>query len=148
ARHARFNANDFLSNRQSAAKPDHRQNAFGGNVGGPIMASRAFFFADVEATRLTQGVTRQTIVPTALERQGILSSTVRDPLTGVPFANNTIPADRIDPVSAQVMSLFPMPNAAGANNFFRTANTTDNAQRYLVRTDLHESVADNIFARY
>ena len=148
ARHDRFNANDFFSNRQSAAKPDHRQNDFGGNVGGPIMASRAFFFADVEATRLTQGVIRQTVVPTALERQGILSSAVRDPLTGLPFASNTIPADRIDPVARQLMDLFPLPNATVANNYFRTANTTDDAQRYLLRTDLHVRAGDNVFARY
>jgi hypothetical protein len=147
-RNDKFNANDFFSIRQGAPKPDHRQNDFGGNLGGPIVRGRTFFFADAEGTRLTQGVTRQTVVPTALERQGILSGTVKDPLNGLPFPNNTIPANRIDPVSAQLMNLFPLPNAAGANNFFRTANATDNAQRYLVRTDLHASAADNIFARY
>ncbi len=143
-----FNANDFFSNRQNAKKPDHRQNDFGGNLGGPIVSSRAFFFGDVEATRLEQGVIRQTVVPTALERQGIFSSTVRDPQTGLPFENNMIPANRVDPVSRQLMDLFPLPNASGANNYFRTANTTDDAQRYLVRTDLHLKAADNLFARY
>jgi hypothetical protein len=143
-----FNANDFFSNRQHAAKPDHKQNDFGGNLGGPIIRSKAFFFADVEATRLTQGVIRQTVVPTAAQRQGILSGTVRDPLTGQPFANSTIPADRIDPIARQLMDLFPQPNASSANNFFRTANTTDDSERYLVRTDLHFSNSDNLFARY
>ncbi len=147
-RNDRFNANDFFSIRQGAAKPDHRQNDFGGNLGGPIVRSRAFFFGDVEATRLTQGVTRQTVVPTASERNGIFTGTVRDPLTGQPFPNNTIPADRIDPVARQLMDLFPLPNAPGANNFFRTANTTDNAQRYLGRADLHVRNSDNVFARY
>src|SRR2546427_3192829 len=143
-----FNSNDFFSIRQGVAKPDHKQNDFGGNLGGPIVKSKAFFFGDVEATRLTQGVTRQTTVPTANERQGIFTGTVRDPLTGLPFANNTIPADRIDPIARQMMDLFPLPNASGASNFFRTANTTDNAQRYLVRTDLHFNNSDNMFARY
>src|SRR5262249_36698488 len=113
-----------------------------------IVKSKAFFFGDVEATRLTQGVTRQTVVPTANERQGIFTSVVRDPLTGQPFPNNTIPADRIDPVARQMMDYFPLPNASGANNFFRNANTTDNAQRYLGRVDLHFSNADNTFIRY
>ena len=147
-RNDRFNSNDFFSIRQHAPKPDHRQNDFGGNLGGPIVKSTAFFFGDAEGTRLTQGVTRQTVVPTALERQGIFSGSVRDPLTGQPFPNNMIPADRIDPVSRQLMDLFPMPNASGSNNFFRTANTTDNAERYLVRADLHSSARDNVFARY
>jgi outer membrane receptor protein involved in Fe transport len=143
-----LNSNDFFSIRQHAPKPDHKQNDFGGNLGGPIVRGTAFFFGDAEWTKLTQGVTRQTVVPTALERQGILSSAVRDPLTGLPFPNNTIPAERIDPVSAQLMNLFPLPNASGANNYFRTANTTDDAQRYLIRSDFHASTSDNIFARY
>src|SRR5439155_1733469 len=143
-----LNSNDFFSIRQHAPKPDHKQNDFGGNLGGPLVRGTAFFFADAEWTQLTQGVTRQTVVPTALERQGILSTTVKDPLTGNPFPNSTIPADRIDPVSAQLMNLFPLPNASGANNYFRTANTTDDSQRYLVRSDLHLSANDNVFARY
>jgi hypothetical protein len=147
-RNDRFNANDFFSIRQRAAKPDHKQNDFGGNLGGPIVRSKAFFFGDVEATRLTQGVIRTTVVPTADERNGVFSGAVRDPLTGLPFANNTIPADRIDPAARQLMDLFPLPNAVGANNFFRTANTTDNAQRYLGRVDLNFSNSDNMFARY
>jgi len=147
-RNDKFNANDFFSIRQGAAKPDHKQNDFGGNLGGPIVKSKAFFFGDVEATRLTQGVIRTTTVPTVNERNGIFSGTVRDPQTGLPFANNTIPTERIDPIARQMMDLFPLPNASGASNFFRTANTTDNAQRYLVRTDLHFSNSDNMFARY
>jgi outer membrane receptor protein involved in Fe transport len=147
-RNDRFNANDFFSIRQGAPKPDHEQNDFGGNLGGPLVRNKAFFFGDVEATRLTQGVIRTTTVPTVSERAGILSGTVRDPLTGQPFPNNTIPAERIDPIARQLMDLFPLPNASGANNFFRTANTTDDAQRYLGRIDLHVSNSDNLFARY
>jgi hypothetical protein len=146
-RNDRFNSNDFFSIRQGAPKPDHKQNDFGGNVGGPIKKGRAFFFGDVEATRLEQGVIRQTVVPTADQHAGILPG-VRDPLTGLPFADGRIPNDRIDPIARQLMALFPLPNAAGANNFFRVANTTDNAQRYLVRSDLHFNNNDNMFARY
>ena len=46
------------------------------------------------------------------------------------------------------MDLFPQPNASAANNFFRTANTTDDSERYMVRSDLHFSNVDNVFARY
>jgi outer membrane receptor protein involved in Fe transport len=148
-RNDKFNANDFFSIRQGAAKPDHKQNDFGGNLGGPIVRGKAFFFGDVEATRLTQGVIRPSTVPTTLEHQGVFSTAVRDPLTGVPFANNTIPANRIDPVARQIMDLFPLPNATGPSNFFRTgANTVDNSQRYLLRGDLSASASDTMFARY
>ena len=144
----RFNANDFFTKRQGVVKPDHRQSDFGGNLGGPIVKGKAFFFGDVEATRLEQGVVRQTIVPTAAERQGTIAGTLRDPLTGQPFPNNTIPADRIDPIARQLMDLFPLPNASGANNFFRTANTTDDANRYLLRADVNIGTANNLFVRY
>ena len=40
-------------------------------------------------------------------------SAIRDPLTGQNFANNTIPASRIDPVAAAILEMVPMPNAAG-----------------------------------
>jgi Carboxypeptidase regulatory-like domain/TonB-dependent Receptor Plug Domain/TonB dependent receptor len=146
-RNARFNSNDFFSIRQGSAKPDHQQNDFGGNLGGPIVRGRAFFFGDVEATRLTQGVIRQTVVPTEAQHRGIIAG-VRDPLTGQPFPNDQIPDSRIDPIARQLMALFPLPNASGANNFFRVANTTDNAQRYLGRADAHFSNRDNVFARY
>ncbi|MGH9203163.1 MAG: hypothetical protein ACRD2A_18200, partial [Vicinamibacterales bacterium] len=59
-----------------------------------------------------------------------------DPTTGLPFANNTIPADRIDPI-AEIMALVPVPNATtGNNNFIRQPNVEDNGERYLVRTHL------------
>ncbi|HKE95104.1 MAG TPA: TonB-dependent receptor, partial [Povalibacter sp.] len=147
-RNERFNANDFFSKRQGVAKPDHTQNDFGANVGGPLVKGKAFFFGDVEATRLKQGVVRQTVVPTALERQGVFTTAMRDPVTGQPFDNNTIPANRVDPVARQLMDLFPLPNAAGANNFFRTANTTDDATRYMLRSDFNIGSVNNMFVRY
>jgi len=53
---------DFFSKRAKAAKPDNKQNQYGGNVGGPLIKDHAFFFADYEGTRITRGVTRLTSV--------------------------------------------------------------------------------------
>ncbi|MBI1874198.1 MAG: TonB-dependent receptor [Acidobacteria bacterium] len=147
-RNKRFDATDFFTARQGAAKPDHQQNQFGGNLGGPIVRDRAFFFGDLEGTRLEKGIIRQTVVPTALERQGIFSTAIRDPRTGQPFASNTIPSFRIDPVSAKIMALFPDPNASGASNYFRTANASDYSERYLGRTDMQIDSRNSVFVRY
>ena len=57
-------------------------------------------------------------------------------MTGLPFANNTIPAVRIDPYAAAIIGLVPLPNQPGANNFFRTADLLDNADRLLTRVRL------------
>src|SRR5499433_102612 len=69
-----FDANDFFSNSLGRAKPQRVQNQFGGNVGGPIVHDRAFFFADYEGTRIRQGVLRIATVPLAVEKTGIFSA--------------------------------------------------------------------------
>jgi hypothetical protein len=143
-----FDSNDFFSKRANAPKPANDQNQYGGNLGGPLVKGKAFFFADYEGTRITRGVTRLTRVPTLDDRAGIFASAVRDPVTGEPFANNTIPTARVDPYAAGILALVPLPNQPGANNFFRTADLLDNSDRLLGRADWKPSATDNVFARY
>ena len=147
-RNEKMDTIDFFSERAGAAKPTNDQNQYGGNLGGPLVKDRGFFFTDFEGTRITRGVTRLTRVPTADERTGIFTSAVRDPLTGLPFANNTIPAGRIDPYAAAIIGLVPMPNQPGANNFFRTADLVDNSDRWLGRGDWKPGPGDSVFGRY
>ena len=155
-RNERFDSNtyfnqDFRTERGLAPlpKPVNDQNQFGASLGGPIVKGKAFFFADYEGTRITKGVTRITRVPTDGERLGVFASTVRDPLTGQPFPNNTIPANRVDPVARAIMDLLPAPNTPGANNYTRPdASVIDDADRFLGRADLKVSNTDNVFARY
>src|SRR5262249_43817721 len=139
---------DYFSKLNNQPKLQNSQNQFGGNLGGPILKNPAFFFVDYEGLRLTRGVTRSTRVPTDAERQGIFSGTVRDPLTGQPFANNTIPTSRFDPVAVAMLGLLPAPNQPGATNFSRQSDLTDDSDRILSRVDLKATQNDSIFARY
>jgi hypothetical protein len=147
-RNQSFDSIDYFSAQAGAAKPANDQNQFGGNLGGPIVSSKAFFFADYERTRITRGVTRLTRVPTDSDRLGVFASPIKDPLTGQNFVNNTIPAGRIDPASAAILALIPTANQPGANNFFRTADLLDNSDRFLGRFDVRPNASDSIFARY
>ncbi len=147
-RNDRFDANNFFAKRANQPKPKNNQNQFGGNLGGPLVRNRAFFFGDFEATRIEQGVLRTGRVLTANERAGVFPGAVRDPLTGLPFPNNTIPADRFDPVAARIIALLPLPNTTGGNNFINQPNVEDESERYLGRVDFRLTDSDNLFARY
>jgi outer membrane receptor protein involved in Fe transport len=147
-RNDQFDSNTFFAKRAGLAKAANNQNQFGGNLGGPILKDKAFFFVDYEGTRITKGVLRITRVPTVDERAGRFSTTVNDPLTGQPFPGNVIPSDRWDPIAAAILPLIPLPNQAGANNFIRQPNVTDESDRVMGRVDYRPSNADSIFARY
>lgn len=147
-RNDRFDANNFFAERADQPKAKNEQYQFGGNLGGPILRNRAFFFADFEGTRIRQGVLRTGRVMTADERAGIFTSAVRDPLTGQPFPGNRIPEDRIDPVAARIVSLIPQPNTSGSNNFIRQPDVQDDGERYIGRADLNLGDGSTLFGRY
>jgi hypothetical protein len=65
-------------------------------------------------------------MPTALERSGNFSQTVDalgrpvtviDPTTGQPFANNTIPSNRISPQAASLLGYYPQPTVDSPQRF-------------------------------
>ncbi len=147
-RNQALDAIDYFTKKAGAPKAENHQNQPGFNVGGPLVKNRAFFFVDYEATRINRGVSRLTRVPTADERNGIFTSAVKDPATGLPFANNTIPAQRIDPYATGILALVPLPNQAGVNNYFRNAELLDDSDRVMTRFDWHPNAGDSVFARY
>ncbi len=67
------------------------RNQFGGTLGGPIRKGKAFFFADYQGTRLTQGLDTGLIsVPTSVERNGDFSGDsgiLAGKVTGLYWAN-------------------------------------------------------------
>ena len=85
-RNERFDARNFFA-RPDAAKPPFKLNQYGASLGGPILKSRTFFFANYEGYREVFGDTQVVSVPVAQIRggdfRGIVANGIYDPLTTV-----------------------------------------------------------------
>lgn len=161
-RNEKLDARNFFA-RPGAAKPPYKQNQFGGSFGGPIKKERTFFFADYEYTTVRQAQTFNSNLPTMAMRQGNfvgVSSTIFDPLTTrpdpnkagayirTPFADNQIPASRMDQVALNYLSLYPVPQSGGlANNFTYYPIKPQDYHTFDVRVDHKITSNDSFFGR-
>lgn len=151
-----FLRNDVLDARNYFArgtdpKPPLRRNQFGGSIGGPIKRNRAFFFANVDETRLRSNGTSTSVVPSEAQRGGDLSSfrAVTDPVSRLPFPGNIIPANRISPVARNLLQYWPLPNATDpARNFLSTPKTQNDLDNVLGRVDFRLTDSDTVYARF
>ena len=128
-------------------RPAYQRNEYGGNVNGPIYIpklydgrNRSFFFFGYEGYKLQQSATITSQQPTVLERQGIfteVSTPILNPLTGLPFSNNTIPQTMLSTVDLQLQSLlYPLPTKPGIGaNTVELVPFTDNVTRFSLRLD-------------
>jgi len=81
-----LNANTFFAKRNDSGKQAWHQNQFGGNIGGPLMRDKLFFFGDYQGYRQTNGQLVLVTVPTAAELTGDftgLRKSSNDPLTPI-----------------------------------------------------------------
>jgi hypothetical protein len=143
-----LNARDFWA----ASKAPYKANQFGGAFGGPIVKNKLFFFIDFQMLLQHQGQTNVLTVPTLLQRQGVLTEggqpPIYDPLSGQPFANNTIPANRIDPVARNVADIFPQPTLPGlVNNYVDNTVNISHVPQGDIKVDWQVTDNDRIFVR-
>lgn len=143
-----LNARNYFA--PGGARPEFRRNQYGLTLGGPIWKNKTFFFVDWQGTRLRTGVTRQSVVPTLAQRNGVFTTAIYDPATSprIPFANNTIPTSRLDPIALQILQHYPLPNASGANNYRRTATEPEDQDQFDARIDHIFNDRHRVFARY
>ena len=122
----KLNASSSLAKAQGLPKDTLRSNTYGALLSGPVIRNKTFFMYTYDALKEKVPFPTISSVPTATERDGIFGGsgiTVYDPLTtrrndaGVlvrdPFAGNQIPAYRIDPVGAKLVTFYPLPNLPG-----------------------------------
>jgi hypothetical protein len=95
----------------------------GGNIGGPIIKKKLFFFTSYEHWNDKRPITVLLNVPTALERAGNFSQSgvnVYNPFTSTSnsstrtqFTGNLIPQALWDPVAVKLLGRLPLPNVPG-----------------------------------
>ena len=152
-----FIRNDKLDARNYFARTRQilKRNQFGGDVGGPVTIphiysgrDRTFFFLDYEGQRLRQGQIFNDIVPSIDQRGGNFGTlTIKDPLTGLPFANNTIPTDRLSQPALAIQQYIPLPNTATGTASFAPSQAVDWDQ-FTVRVDGQINKSNRLFARW
>ena len=170
-----LNANSFFNNRSGIAKPALRYNQFGAAVGGPIIKNKTFWFFNYEGVESTRPSNTIFTVPSERERQGDFSQTLNsagqliriyDPFSTRPdpaqagrfirdqFPGNVIPANRLDPVTQNIIKTFvPLPNRpgdpnSGTNNHVKVVVTRQPIDNLTVRLDHSLGTAQRLFGRF
>jgi hypothetical protein len=148
-------------------------NTFGGSLGGPVIipklwngTNKTFFFFDYEGNRKKTSTPMLLLVPTQAERNGNLAAlgTVKDPFTGLPYANSTIPGgpgnpcsnpqDCINPVAQRLLTdYYPLPNANlnqvnPAYNYQTLAPIPSNSNGWDLRIDQQFTPKQQIYGRF
>ncbi len=181
-RNSGMDANLFFNRLNDTPLPPFSRNQFGGSLSGPIWLpkiynghDKTFFLFSYEGLRQGTGSSMYFSVPTALERAGDFSQSyttagtkvhIYDPATTVnsggtytrkEFVNNgvvdQIPANRLDPVAAKVLSYYPLPNVAtpsnaSVNNYFATATQSVTIDTIDSRVDEVINDRNRFFVRY
>ena len=147
-----FNAKTFFA----PVVPALHFNNWGGSIGGPVLKNKLFFYFNYDRLHDTSTAYPYRTYPTAQMRAGDFSNAgfpqIYDPQTAVngvrkPFANNIIPASRIDPVAANIQAYLPLPNLPGTvNNWHEGLTASHPSTNYFGRLDYDVTATNRITA--
>ncbi|MBV9038485.1 MAG: carboxypeptidase regulatory-like domain-containing protein, partial [Acidobacteriaceae bacterium] len=135
-------------------------NYFGGNVGGPVIKNRLFYFGDILRVTDHEANTNLLTIPTPAQISGNLSASttaIYNPATGnpdgsgrVPFPGNVIQPSQINPISRALLALLPAPNVAsatGTNNYFGLLPYHKDTTSFDVKVDYVPTEKDRLSVR-
>ncbi|WP_052313286.1 TonB-dependent receptor [Terriglobus roseus] len=148
-RNTALNANGYF--KAAAGKPRLNRNQFGFTLGGPIWRDKTFFFTDYEGYREVASTVQSAVLPTLNQRLGNFGASVpvRNPYTGVLYANGQIPSSDIIRFASTVLAALPAPTAAGNGaNYTTLYRITDSRNKGDIRLDHYFSSKVRVFGRY
>ncbi len=136
----------------------HR-NQFGFAIGGPIVKDRIWFYGNYEGLRNITAFSARAYTPTQAmfggDMREVLPAQIYDPATyspdtgrRLPFANNLIPANRINPVSKRLLDYYiPGTSLTQTQNVFRNPRNTLTDDQASLRVDAALTQRQNIFGQ-
>jgi hypothetical protein len=170
-------ANDYFNNLAGVSRPPLIRNQFGGDLGGPILKNKLFFFFDYLGLHQTQSQQVQDVVPLAALRNGELNyinngsgCSAASTIASQPTCISTLTSAQVaalDPLSATdpaaagpdsalvaiFGSRYPMPNTTSIGDGVNTGGFIFDAplknvdNTFLGRLDYNLSAAHRLFAR-
>jgi len=141
-RNDNFDARNFFDP-VGESLPEYKRNQFGFSLGAEL-GPRLNIFTSFDGLRINQGSTLLSNVPTPAMKAGDFSELLvledpvhlMDPFTGLPFPGNQIPADRIHPVTRNLLGLLPDPNRdESVRNFVNSQPVVSNVDTLNLRVD-------------
>lgn len=177
-------ASEFIQNSEMDARAYFNKgvghlvyNYFGGQLGGPVMKDKLFFYGDFYRSPDHEANSNLVTIPSPawytpnaagnIDLSGPLDTAtgrgqIYDPATGAadgagrkPFVNNQIPYSRVNPVAIALMKLLPKPNANLATVLTAPSNDYDanlpfhhDTNRYDVKMDYQITAKDHLSGRY
>ncbi|HWB96099.1 MAG TPA: hypothetical protein VG672_05340, partial [Bryobacteraceae bacterium] len=152
------------------ARPQFKQNQFGGTFGGPLRLpryrgrDRTFFFGYYEGFRYVRSANSVASVPTAAMREGDFSgagvprlydiSTTRASAAAPsgyardPFPGNLIPSSRIAANTRDILNLYPLATLPGiTRNYINTTPQRQQNDQASLRIDQKITERNNLFGR-
>ena len=157
-RNEKLDANSWSRNRSGLDREARKFNQFGYVLSGPVYIpgkwnsdkNKLFWLWSQEWVRFRREVTSIRTVPSLAMREGDFSEllgdnaffgnpqVVRDPVTGDPFPNNVISADRLSKNGLGMLAAYPLPTPGfqqGSDNFIQTRPQPTDQRKDTVSID-------------
>lgn len=132
-------------------KPQFNRNQFGGNVSGPVLRNRFFFFLDYEGLRQARKQVSSATLPTPNQLKGIFSKPVYDPYNGQAYAvgSSVLNSPNISPIARTVAGYVAAlnPGTASSANFTTLQRSTNKGDKGDLRLDYTINPRNSVFVR-